>query len=408
MSNGLSWRRPGKVWMAWLTSTLMAGFCTGKALAATDASPSTPVVTTTLEYQETDYHVINWNSTLTTTTTPFKAEPAVTTGKTLRGVLHFGGNASNDLAFIWLRDTGKLYLDLNRNEDLTDDAAGVFSTKVSKPIYYQTFTRVHLPLGAANDQQQVLVDLNFWDYGSQSSCNVAVRSFWSGKVTLSGRDWQVGLIENNLSPAGAQKNNHLLLRPWEQRSQSFSSYDQSGNAFPFTRNIFINGHAYQLEPVAAVPTNTAQPSLRFTEQSVTLGQLKLNGKYIKRLALTEGPYLVLLEQPGEMVNLPVGSYDQPLVRLENQGSTAYAKERPSSAARKLVVTGQTTAVLNLGGPLTNTVTAHRYGSDLALDYELIGAGGEAYQLVDENRAQPPEFTVYQGGQQIAAGKFEFG
>ena len=38
---------------------------------------------------------------------------------------------------------------------------------------------------------------------------------------------------------------------------------------------------------------------------------------------------------------------------------------------------------------------------------IFRAGG-AYQLVNQDRSHPPEFTVYQGDQKVASGKFEFG
>jgi hypothetical protein len=72
------------------------------------------------------------------------------------------------------------------------------------------------------------------------------------------------------------------------------------------------------------------------------------------------------------------------------------------------VDGKTPAVLDAGGPLTNSVTASRHGQDLRLDYRLVGAGGETYQLVKQDRSQPPEFAIYRGDKRIASGKFEFG
>ena len=93
----------------------------------------------------------------------------------------------------------------------------------TRPVYYQTFTNVHLPLNTAAGRCRVLADLNFWDYGSQPSCSLAVRSFWQGKVTLQGRDWQVGIVQNVLNQTGSFENSQLLLRPWEKRNQTFNA-----------------------------------------------------------------------------------------------------------------------------------------------------------------------------------------
>jgi len=65
-------------------------------------------------------------------------------------------------------------------------------------------------------------------------------------------------------------------------------------------------------------------------------------------------------------------------------------------------------VLAAGGPLTNSVSISRHGKDLRLNYQLLGAGGEAYQLARVDRSQPPEFAVYKGDKKIASGKFAYG
>ena len=75
--------------------------------------------------------------------------------------------------------------------------------------------------------------------------------------------------------------------------------------------------------------------------------------------------------------------------------------------RQITVNEKQLAVLTVGGPLTNSVSVSRGGKYLSMNYQLVGAGG-AYQVVNQDRAHPPEFTVYQGDQKVASGKFEFG
>ncbi|HEX7569988.1 MAG TPA: hypothetical protein VF492_05750, partial [Verrucomicrobiae bacterium] len=127
MTSCRAWHWLRNVRAVGLTFTLMGGLCSGQILRAADfdfvpsSSPPTNAITASLAYQETDYSVVNWSVSLTTQTVPFKNEPAAAAGKTVRGVLHFGDNSSNAMAFVWQRGAGKLFLDLNRNQDLTDD-----------------------------------------------------------------------------------------------------------------------------------------------------------------------------------------------------------------------------------------------------------------------------------------------
>jgi hypothetical protein len=117
---------------------------------------------------------------------------------------------------------------------------------------------------------------------------------------------------------------------------------------------------------------------------------------------------VLLDQPSGVVKIPTGGYNQPIVHLEQNGAEAFCNSAQSPAGRRISVDDKTPAVLNAGGPLTNSVIASRHGEDLRLDYRLVGVGGETYQLANQNRSQPPEFAIFKGDKKIASGTFEFG
>ena len=409
MASCRAWHWLRNVGAAGLTFALMVGLCKGQTTGAADfpllSSPSTNTTTASLEFQETDFSMVNWGVSLTIQTAPFTNEPAAA-GKIVRGVLHFSGAATNDIPFVWQRGAGKLFLDLNRNRDFSDDPAGRFSANEGNPNNAQTFKNIRLPLNPAVGKGPTLGDLHFWDYGSRPSCSLAVRSLWQGKVTLQGRDWQVGLVQNNASRANSFSGDELLLRPWEQRKQAFNTYDGSYAAVPFSRNVFVDGRAYQLD--IASPAGTAAPALKFTEQSVALGELQITGRFIQRLVLRGGSYLILLDQPAGTVKIPAGTYGPPQVRLEQGGIGVFGDASQSLFGKQIVVAGQKPAVLNIGGPLTNSVSVSRHGADLRLDYRLVGVGGEAYQMAVQNRSQPPEFAVYQAGKNIASGKFEFG
>jgi len=398
-----------------LTFTLMVGVCSGHALHAaeptsSDATPSN-AITASLEYQETAYSVFNWSVSLTTQTVPFRSEPAAA-GKVVRGVLNCGGDASNSIPFVWQRDARKLFLDLNRNQDLTDDAAGTYSSRAKTPLSYQTFTDVHLPLTTAQGRCRMLVDVNFYDYSARPNCNLSVRCFWQGKATLHGQDWQVGAIPSLWVEKNGSRNisfeHQLLLRPWEKQNQAFNNFDGSLETVPFSQKLFFGGQAYQIDWLNASPSGEVKPTLQFTEQSVVLGDLKITGQFIQRLILPGKNYLVVLDNPSATVKIPTGSYSQPTVRLERGGTAAYFNFNRPPFSTQISVDDKTSALLKVGGPLTNSVLASRHGQDLRLDYRLVGAGGETYQLANENRSHPPEFAVFKGDKRIASGKFEFG
>jgi hypothetical protein len=177
----------GHACAGWLTFALIILLWPGNSLRADSVSNSSSNSSVaTLDYQEMKSGVINWSVSITTQDSAFKKEPPAVPGKIVRGVLEIGPNASNAIPFLWQRGAGKLYLGLDRDEDLTAPTAGVFKARNAEIIYYQTFTNVHLVLNTAFGRCPVSADITVWDNGGEPRCNFWVHSLWQGKLTLQG------------------------------------------------------------------------------------------------------------------------------------------------------------------------------------------------------------------------------
>lgn len=380
--------------------------------SASPTSPSAETFTIPLADQEVAYSVINLGLTVTDQPHAFKKEPQSSQAKVRRGRLDFQIPNEPALPFLWDYGQGKLYLDLNRNEDLTDDPAGVFSSATaffgSSSYRSSGFTNVHLTLPTKTGPQSWLVDLNFFEYRSQVNGHAAVRSFWAGKAVLAGREWQVGLIDIPRNRQASAGGGHLLLRPWENRNNAFSVYDGSLDAAPFSGKLFIQARLYDVECAQLGESDPPRRELKLREQPAELGELKLTGDFIQRVHLTGGPCLAVLDAPTGTVRVPVGQYGDFQVRLGQGGVVAHSERSDRGVKKPLVVAKDKVATLVAGGPLTNSVTLTRRGRHLVFNYRLLGAGGETYQLETTDRSNPPQFAVYQGDKKIASGRFEFG
>jgi hypothetical protein len=371
--------------------------------ASTSGAPAKRVVTASLDYQDASFNYVNEGLSTTLKSSPFKKEPALSRGKVVRGTWQLGGDASHEIAFVWDRGARKLYVDLNRNLDLTDDPGGVYSSGAGGVDYFQTFPNVKLPVQAGVGSRVMLADLNCYDYGPQPNFSAGLHSYWQGKVTLQGQDWQVGLLGLASARGVSFVGGNLLLRPWSERTRLFSLYNGSLATVPFSAMVFFGERAYALQ---CNSQNTGNMVVQFTEQTPKLGELKIAGSYVQRAILGGGPYQVVLDQPAGVIKVPVGSYTTAQVSVRRGNMEAYLEPQFQSAGR-LKVSETTPAVLQVGGPLTNAVSVARRGKYLALNYRLTGLGG-GYQLVNQDRAHPPEFTVYHGDKKVASGKFEFG
>ena len=148
------WPWPGA---ALLAAAVIAVTCPGNVSGSEEstqpAAPSSGMVTMVpLDYQETSYQFLFRNIPVEGRPASFPKEPALASGHVVRGVLKFGDNPSNAIPFVWQPGTQKLFLDLNRNQDLTDDPAGVCSAQVlfsaTPSFLHQMFTNLHLSFPA--------------------------------------------------------------------------------------------------------------------------------------------------------------------------------------------------------------------------------------------------------------------
>jgi hypothetical protein len=448
----------------WLMPTLLVLLGSGNNLRAADFVPSSSspsnTITVPLEYREPNYRSFLYDLLfrdvpVEVRSSPFPKEPGLASGKVVRGVLKFGDNPSNAIPFLWQPGAQKLFLDLNRNRDLTDDAAGVFSGRLTGPriptVNHQVFTNIHLSFPATSAGAPLLVDLNFFQDGESGRplVNAMERSYWRGKVTVAGREWEVGLVQNISDQPGSFERGQLLLRPWEERDKAFSGWSGSvdswavpfeyrnrvlkaPDAFEFSRQVFFEDHAWRLDWSGEPGDDGAPFAVRFTEQQPALGELRITGRFIERLVLTGGPYAVVLVRPAASVKVPVGNYNHPSVWLKQGPDEAYFDSLPKSgkrtaydyanggvrpisgvveAGKVVVVDERRPAMLTMGGPLTNSISVTRHGRDLKFTYRLIGAGGGDYKLWEYWRTKgdvPPQFSIYQGERKIASDKFEFG
>jgi hypothetical protein len=367
-------------------------------------SPTGQVVTAYLDYQDANYSYMNEGLPMVLRSSAFKKEPALSRGKVIRGTWQLAGDTSNEIAFIWDRGARKLYIDLNRNLDLTDDPAGVYSSAMTPADYIQTFPNVRLPLKAGAASRQMLADLSLYDFGPQPNCTAALHSLWQGKVTLKGKDWQVGLLGISSVQRASLEGGNLLLRPWEERNKPFNLYNGTLAALPSAQKVFFSNQAYGLQCTSQNQAGSGRVEMQFTEQTPKLGELKIAGAYVQRATLEGGPYLVVMDQPAATVKVPVGRYNAARVCVKRGDTEAYLEPQ---VVGRITVAEKAPAVLLGGGPLTNTVSVMRRGKYLALNYRLTGVGGP-YQLVNQDRSHPPEFMVYQGDKKVASGKFEFG
>ncbi len=371
--------------------------------AADAAAGSTPAYAAKLEYQEISEALVTRAVPVQSEPSHFRKEPKLSGKDALRGLLQWGHSSESPIPFLWDKAQGRLYLDLNRNRDLTDDPNGIADCGTNGLV--QVFTNISLPRVTPAGVHPVKVLLGFRSY-QPSSVNVSAGlcCLWQARVSLRGQDWQFGLVENALEPSNAVTPAYLLLRPWAARERPFNLNTASPDFANYSTNLFFGHQAYCL--ACRYDTQGAAPCYQavLTEQSVPMGELKVIGAFLHRLILIGDKGLVaILDQPEGTRKIPAGGYAVEEIWLR-QGDLEAARFK----AGRLTVDPRRLASLTAGGPLTNSVKVVSQGYDLSLRHELLGVDGQAYRLPRPDYKNPPQFALFQGTNRLVTGKFQFG
>ena len=350
-----------------------------------------------------DLETVYW--TLDTTNTPFLKEPELSKQGVFRGWLRFGNKGTNNaIALIWDQPKGELYLDQNRNLDLTDDPTGVFSSTNRGPN--QAFGNVTVLLRTAAGLHPATLGVRLWSDGAarQMHAQLDSRSLWEAKMGPPGAEWQVAALDDPFNAEGPAFAKFLLLRPWTARTNRLYLRDLTSGIVRFPEQLFWLGEAFRLERRFDSQDGIPVCKLEFTPQQPALTELKLSGEslYYAVLRATNGYTVVLSEPPGGL-KVPQGVYTATAVWLKKGAAEAFRL-----AEAPLLINATAATNLVLGGPLTNSVTLTRYGRKLNMNYRLIGADGGSYRLVQQGGAKPPDFTVYHSGKKVESGSFVFG
>ena len=390
---------------AWLLVTLAVHIAAGQGVVYPGSNQHVVPREVVLQQQVVPYDLETVYWTLDATNMPFLKEPELSKQGVFRSALVFGNKDTNNaIALIWDQPNGKLYLDQNRNLDLTDDPAGVFTSTNKGP--QQLFTNVTVLLRTTAGLHPAIVGVRLWldGAGRQMHAQLDSRSLWQAKVGVAGEEWQVATLDDPFSPEGPAFAKFLLLRPWTARTNRLSLRDLTSGIVRFPDQLFWLGQAFHLERRFETQDGAPVCKFEFTPQQPPLTELKLSGESLCYAVLraTNGYTVVLREPPGTL-KVPQGVYTANAVWLKKGTSEAF---RLADAPLLINATAPTNVVL--GGPLTNSVTLTRYGRKLNMNYRLVGADGGSYRLAQQDRAKPPDFTVYHGGKKVLSGMFAFG
>lgn len=335
----------------------------------------------------------------------FLKEPDFGRHRVVRGAFGCGVRTDEFMPFAWDQTANRLYLDVNKNRDLTDDAEATYAGEYDGIL--QLFPRVKLNLNTPSGNHRYVVDLRLGGNAvGQLQGNITSRSFWQGRVELGGRAYQIGLVENPAARTLADEVPYLLFRAWDARAEALRLNPGTPHLINWSPRVFLAGQGYSVRSRYTNESGSSRYWLELTPAQPARGELLARGQHLYRIVLYQADgYATVLDRPAPAEAIPVGTYRQAEIWLR-QGAT----EAFFMGPLPLIVRADASVLLESGGPLTNRVTVERRGDSLILNYELAEAGRRAlsYRLSHEDREHPPGWTIRMGDQTLATGKFAYG
>ena len=318
----------------------------------------------------------------------FKKEPVYSSSKINRHALRFGDGPADFIGVACDVAANTLYIDRNRNLDLTDDGPGV---KTSENFYCE-FRDVTLELTHEDVSIGYVLDIDiFGDY-----CNPIVRSGWKGDIELAGKPCSMG-IADNLDGAFSPDDSFIFDHERHRAARlSFGEVDEE----LLPQWFLFEGQVYRMEVAFRVQEDETALAVTLTPITEGLMEITFEGQNVSRVVLAgKDDIYGILEWPVPVMRIPEGVYtpNQVYVLDSFLGQPENVEELKSG--------GNT--LLKVGGPLSPKVVASRSGAALNMNYVLEGVEGASYEpdSESENRAK---FAIYKDGRPIKTGQFEYG
>lgn len=321
----------------------------------------------------------------------FKKEPEYSGDTVYRNAIRLDRFMSDFIGLACDMDAGILYIDRNRNLDLTDDGPGLKATDLYG-IDYARFANVRLEQLHDTIPVQYTLDVYVYSGGSYS----LVRSGWIGAVEIDGTPCIMGMADDL---NGVFESNDMFLFDHNQNWGARLSCGKE-DRLTLPKWLWFEGRLYCIESGFRLMDGYTALEVSLTPVTENMMDISFEGQFVSRVMMTnESREWVLLDWPQAAMRIPAGNYNVQRIDLLDSFSGYPRYEREITAQHN---------VLKTGGPIKQMITASREGVNLNLNYALKGADQTDYSPDMLSREARARFEIYQGERCVRTGQFEYG
>lgn len=323
----------------------------------------------------------------------FKKEPEYKGKSVSRHALQLGDAPADFMGIACDSEANTLYIDLNRNLDLTDDGPGFKSKRGGGFMGFSDYNDITIEMTYGNVVVPYTLDISI--YGT-FYFSAEVKSGWQGDIEIGDKTCQIS-ISDDLNGAF---DGYDVFRIEHDRNREARLDFGAEDELPLPGWILFEGQIYRLETAFRVEDEETVLAVTVIPITENLMEISFEGDSVSRVMLSnnDGEY-GLLDWPTPTMRIPQGSYSCYRVDLLDSFSGM-----PRNGA---TINANGNTLLKAGGPLNQTVTAKRVGASLSLNYELRGVDDTEYEP-DNSYQGNPRFAVYMGDRKVGSGQFEYG
>lgn len=368
----------------------LAGLAVGLLAGAAQAE------TFSLDYR-TNGPTAGFRLPLGSTEIRFRKEPAYAGAKVVRSVLPVAPAKKDYIGFACDLEGRKLYLDLNRNLDLTDDPAGVHAS--GEQGWGWSFADVVVPIEQEGRRRELVVDLQVYgeNYGRYT-----VKSSWEGAAEIGGRTYHMAVVDDGNGVIDAADELRLEARkPGAKKPDPAAEVELQAPA-----TLVLDGEPFGMAYELSADGKTL--ALEIAPKPAKLTEVEWAGEGIERVVLQDKDVAAVFLAPDKVLRLPAGRYRGSVRVRTGEGREALRWE--SGSVHLQVKDEPDPKPWRVGGPVASKLTCRKAGDRLVFDQAAKGAGDETYRLAGSSGGAlgKPKLRVKKGGEVVHVGEFEYG
>ena len=290
-----------------------------------DISAQPDMVNLYLKYKEVNFCLLEQEFDVELKSLSFKGLPGICAFEPLTGFIPIGMNKDDFLPFAWFTHEKKLYIDTNRNFDLSDDSVGPLEG--DREGYAQYFYGIRFCLNRGEHRQiPYCIDLDLDKSSSIPRCIIHVRSFFTAKFLHSGKVWDFAVIDNLNGSISTtrykEQDDYAIIRPVNEGDAEFGiSFTPHDDTVKIPINLMLNNMGYSLSYSFDLKTNPADIIVTLKSIPMDTGRLCLSGPPITFLIM-DGDTCLIQDNPGDSVAVPPGIYRDHRVILKNEAGAS--------------------------------------------------------------------------------------